>query len=237
MHRSPATLWLLALCACSAPNPLFGLDAGLEEDSKGSVAGASDSGALEEGETDGASGEGGSGDGGGDGESGDVGLDPPSDVLYIFAGRVNNGSIDDDGCLAAADALALGCVAPIPLLFDAGTDRVTARLELGAQLGDVDRPIVAPDETVVAEDLDAFVLGMLTTSLSDAGIVASPAVWTGLTDLDTVNCQDWTSGNDDRTAGVASTLTTDEGWIAEDVAHCGTSLPVVCLCSTTDGSN
>lgn len=234
MHRSPATLWLLALCACSAPNPLFGLDAGLEEDSKGSVAGASDSGPLGEGE----SGEGdGEGSGAG-GESGDVGLDAPSDVLYVFAGRINNGSIDDDGCLAAADALALGCVAPIPLLFDAGTDRLAARLELGAQLFDVDRPIVSADEIEVAADLDAFVLGPLTTSLSDAGVVTSTAVWTGLTELDTANCQDWTSGNDDRTAGVASTLTTDEGWIGGDVANCGTSLPVVCLCSTdpTDGS-
>ena len=229
MHRTPATLWLLAWCACSAPNPLFGLDAGLEEDSKGSVAGASDSGVGGEGES-------GEGDGEGDGDSGDVAPAAPS--LYVFAGRVDNGSIDDDGCLAAADALALGCVAPVPLLFDAGTDPLTARLELGARLGETDAPVVSPEQIEVAEDLDAFVLGPLTTSLIDAGIVESEAVWTGLTELDTVNCQNWTSGNDDRTAGVASTLSTHEGWIADGVADCGRSLPVVCLCSTdpTDGS-
>ena len=221
MHRSPATLWLLAFCACSAPNPLFGLDGGLGEDSEGSVAGASDSGSFDSGASE-----------SGELESGDVGLDDGSGpALYVFSGRVNNGSIDDDGCLAAAEAFALDC-APIPLLFDAGTDPAAARLELGALLGELTVPIRTPDQIEVAPDLDAFVFGPLTTSLADAGIAESDAVWTGLTDLDTVNCQDWTSGNDDRTAGVADTHTTHEGWIADDVADCGTRLPVLCLCRT-----
>ena len=215
MRRIGATL--LGLCACSAPNPLFGLgEPGMGSDGAfddtgdtGGLSGATDARDLGPGEDW-----------------------PEGTGLCVFAGLRNNGSIDDDGCEAAADELGATCDALVPLLFAAGTDAGAARTELGERLGEPASSVTTPASVVVADDLDAFVFGPLTTSLFDANVVESDAVWTGLTDTATNNCQNWTSGKDERTAGVADSHRADEGWIADDVASCGARLPVVCLCRT-----
>lgn len=219
MRRGLIGAALGVLASCTRPNPDFDLGA------TGGRGGTGDTGA---GETSSS----------GSSETSSSGSPGPTPAhIYVFAGPLSNGSVDEaagEGVASADESCKMlaGDLCDTPprafLFAEPGHSTPAIAGELGL---DVEAIVLSAEETELAATLEQFIEGPHALSLVAAGVLGegTELVWTGLSPEETENCSEWTSGNDSRNGG-AGTTEGDLGWAGADVADCGTELPFLCLC-------